>query len=71
MSSFRTLKIGDRTISYDAEGGDELQQDIMPKLDMMARNADAKGYIKKLPFLFVIIRIINFFNRIGSWFRSS
>jgi len=59
------------TISYDAEGGDELQQDIMPKLDMMARNADAKGYIKKLPFMFVIIRIINFFNRIASWFKAS
>ena len=59
------------TISYDAEGGEELQADILPKLDFMARNADAEGYIKKLPFLFVIIRIINFFNRIGSWFRSS
>ena len=59
------------TISYDAEGGDELQQDIMPKLDRMARNADAKGYIKKLPFMFVIIRIINFFNRIAGWFKAS
>lgn len=59
------------TISYDAEGGDEMQKDIMPKLDMMARNADAQGYIKKLPFMFVIIRIINFFNRIVSWFKAS
>lgn len=59
------------TISYDAEGGEALQADILPKLDFMARNADAEGYIKKLPFLFVIIRIINFFNRIGSWFQSS
>lgn len=59
------------TISYDAEGGDELQQDIMAKLDMMARNADAQGYIRKLPFMFVIIRIINFFNRIASWFKAS
>ncbi len=57
------------TINYDVEGGAELKQNLLPKLDMMARNADAEGFIKKLPFLFVIIRIINFFNRIGSWFK--
>lgn len=59
------------TINFDVEGGDEMRRDTIRKLNLLAKNADAAGYIKKLPFLFMIIRIINFFNRIGSWFKPS
>ena len=54
------------TINYAVDGGEALQQNILPRLNTLAKNADARGYIRRLPFLFVIIRIINFFHRIRS-----
>lgn len=57
------------TINYDVEGGEEMKNETIAKLNTVAKNADAKGNIKKLPFLFVIIRIINFFNRIWGWLK--
>ena len=58
------------TINYAVDGGEALQQNILPRLNTLAKNADARGYIRRLPFLFVIIRIINFFHRLQSRLRS-
>ncbi len=49
------------TIDFDIEGGEERIEFVIEKINKNAQWADGLGYCKKLPFLFFIMNVINFF----------
>lgn len=51
------------TVDLDVEGGDELAETILSRIDSHARNVNAIWKLRFLPLVFLVIRIINFFAR--------
>ena len=51
------------TIDWDSEGGQVQKDRFMARMDDFARWSDAEGFCRRLPILFMIMNIINFFRR--------
>ena len=51
------------TINYDVADGVSLREAMIPRLNALAINADAKRYCQLMPLLFPVIKIINLMDR--------